>query len=89
MANLRSRKALYNDLTKLAGVILPKDYKSLANEVYGPKAMIYVDCASRAARDQVEAALIHKGYPVQTDYDPAGRTTAVRVSYFKGHHWDE
>lgn len=88
MANLRSRKALYEDLKTLAGVILPKDYKSLANEVYGPKAMIYVDCASRAARDQVEAALSHKGYTIQTEYDPAGRTAAVQVSYFKGHNWN-
>lgn len=91
---LKSRKVLYTALQDIkssgeADLKLPASYKDLSNEVYGRKAMIYVSWASPADRKKGEEALLIKDFKVNRKYWPGSSTSAVQVSYFKGHHWDE
>ena len=89
MASLKSRKALFTALQSVPGVELPETYKGLPNEIYGRRAMIYLRFETPGARNTAEQILSDQGFKVNRNYWPGSSTMEVRVSYFKGWHWDE
>ena len=93
-AGLKGRKVLYQDLKDInnqgiAKIKLPATYKDLPDEVYGNKAMIYLHWNSSEDRKSGEANLRKRGYNPTRDYSPGGSVGEVRVTYFRGWHWDE
>ena len=65
------------------------DHPRVSNETFGRKSMVYINCGTVAARNEIEAILYTDDFKVQLEYAPQGSRVAVQVSYFKGWHWDE
>ena len=64
-------------------------HRMISNETYGKKSFVYITHKSPAVRREVERQLQERGFKVSDDYAPGQSTSEVRVSYFKGFHWDE
>lgn len=93
---LKSRTALWGFLKRMQETpqgpklgSLVSEPKKLNNEVFGGKAMIYLTWRSPQDRKAGESLLTDAGFQVQRDYWPGSATSEVRVSYFKGFHWNE
>jgi hypothetical protein len=84
-----SKTKLFLALAEVAPDRWPTAPKSMQNETYGRKSMIYVSCGTPERRKQIEAALTAKGFKVNTGYWSGSATTEVQVSYFKGWHHNE
>ena len=65
------------------------NHRMISDETYGKKSFIYITHKSPAVRREVERQLRERGFNVSDDYAPNSSTSEVRVSYFKGFHWDE
>lgn len=90
----KSRKALFNTLIELKEhkdikVKLPNTYKEMLNEIFGKAAYIFITFESYKERRRVELLLIRHGFKVNETYWPGSPISSVRVSYFKGWHWNE
>jgi len=84
-----SKTKLFATLAEIAPDRWPTAPKTMGNETYGRKSMIYVSCGTPERRKQIEAALAAKGFRVHGDYHPGSAVAEVQVSYFKGWHHDE
>jgi len=93
---LMSKKKLFAHLEEIDPVVFEGvverglGHRRITNETYGPKSMIYVHTANTEFALVIIRALRERGWKIKTGYlrhNPG--TFDVRVSYFKGHHWDE
>ena len=89
---LLSRKVLYAALKEMfaTGMYrfrLPDTYQQLRNEVFGSQAFIFFDWEDVEEKSKGEAELKKRGFKIDRYDEP--RTSSIRVSYFKGWHWDE
>jgi hypothetical protein len=64
-------------------------HPKISDETYGRESNIYIHTGSPQARQLLEKKLKEAGFRVREDYYPGSGTVEVRVSYFKGFHWDE
>lgn len=62
--------------------------KGVSSETFGKESMIYVT-VPKEDRRKLEDFLSDKGFKVSKSYSPGQGVVEVRVSYFKGWHWDE
>lgn len=94
-AEMKSKTKLFADVASLnlatfADISTQQlQHRKVGNETYGRDSCIYLYCADQAERRVVERALAGLGHKVNTSYSPGSPVTEVRVSYFKGFHWDE
>jgi hypothetical protein len=64
-------------------------HKSVSFEIYGKDAQAYINVKDMAARTCLELLLISEGQKVSRTYWPGHPVVNVKVTYFKGWHWDE
>lgn len=87
---MKSKTALFDALHEITGdktyVEKGLAHPSISNETYGKKSYVYVHRMTAFAADVIAYELDIRGFEV--DSRVKGRVD-VRVSYFKGHHWDE
>lgn len=97
---LKSKEELFIALKELKktypGIQLPKNADALSNEVFGPRAMIFLTCGNMLERRALEDELEKRGVPVYRNYCCAegnchqdSPVLNLRVKYFKGYHWNE
>ena len=75
---------------------LPGSYKELSDETFGKKSYIFLHYPTLPERWNVERMLKKEGFEVSDTYCRIRGNckedtphSQVRVSYFKGWHWDE
>ncbi len=89
--NLKSKTKLFAELERIdsrfEGVSL--GHKLIGNETYGRDSRVYVHCGTVERRKEIEFSLRLNGFKPNKYYDRKNPTTEVKVSYFRGHHWDE
>lgn len=91
-AKLLSRKVLYAALKEMLATgtyqfRLPNKYQELTNEIFGRQAFIFFPWKDVEEKAKGEAELKKRGFKIEP-YDES-RASSIRVSYFKGWHWDE
>jgi hypothetical protein len=89
---MKSKKQLFKDLEELDPVYfkgVDLDHNKIGNETYGKDSRIYIVCKDKKERNRIEGVLNRKGHTIHFDYWPESSRCAVRVTYFKGWHWDE
>ena len=63
--------------------------RNVTDETYGSESYVYVGGGDRAGRRRLEALAKAAGFKVNENYWPKSTCAEIRVSYFKGWHWDE
>jgi hypothetical protein len=91
---VQSKKKLFQALSRISPKYKEaptKEFKhaGLSNEVYGRDARVYVYWDSPEERKKMEAELSKQGFHVNTGYSSGGKTSEIKVSYFKGWHRNE
>jgi hypothetical protein len=80
----KSKKKLYAWLDEQGA-----PYKKCGDETYGKASMIYICWPDMDTRREWERKLQQEKFHVQPKYSPGQPVSEIRVSYFKGWHWDE
>ena len=65
------------------------DGYSMGDETYGKDSRVYLGTPSKERRAALESALERKGVALNRSYGSGGSTLEIRVTYFKGFHWNE
>jgi len=87
---MKSKKQLFKDLEEIDPVYfkgVDLDHDKISNETYGRDSRIYIEFESNKSRLEVERKLKSKGHVIKA-YG-MGNVCEVRVSFFRGWHWDE
>ena len=85
---MKSKKKLFEFLNAYYAVDdFDLNQCQIANETYGRKSMIYIDCG--VLRGNLLNSLLANDFNVSRSYGKDFDRLEVQVSYFKGYHCDE
>ena len=97
LCGMKSKKALFKFLTETFNKPAALGQNSIGDETYGKDSRIYlwnIQAVWGVSRKELEDKLEDNGFKVNRRWGQACGSykaydaTEVRVSYFKGHHWD-
>jgi len=63
--------------------------KGIGTEIYGRKAMVYINFGTKEKREEAESILENENIKVNKRYSPGSGRTEIQVKYFKGPRWWE
>lgn len=90
---MKSKKKLFAALDTYYGTTtFTRDglkHCNISDETYGRMSCIYITEPDRETLLHLQAVLIRDGFKCNEAYARSNPVIEVRVSYFKGYHWDE